>query len=263
LARPSPPAILSSISTSLEGQVALVTGSTRGIGRAIAERLATAGARVVVCARDQAAVAATVSELGRGAVGCVADLSRPEAAVSVVGCALDAFGRLDVLVNNAGTSMVSDSLELTAAQWERTLALNLGSVFFCSREAARHMLAAGGGSIVNIASLQAYAPLAGRAAYSASKGGVVALTMSLAVEWAPKIRVNAVAPGYVATPLIAGQIAKGELDAGTISSRTPLGRMARPEEIARAVLFLASDEASYVTGETLKVDGGWLAWSGI
>ena len=251
------------MSESLRGKVALVTGSTRGIGRAIAGRLAASGARVVVSARDRSAVDAVVGELGESAVGLPADLSRAGSARELVRAALEACGRLDVLVNNAGTAIAKDSLEFTPEEWERTLTLNLGSVFFCCQEAARHMLGADGGSIVNIASLQAYAAVPGRAAYAASKGGVIALTQSLAVEWAPTIRVNAVAPGYIATPLIASLVEQGRLDSGVLSRRAPLGRLGTPDEIGRAVVFLASDESSYVTGETLRVDGGWLAWAGI
>jgi 3-oxoacyl-[acyl-carrier protein] reductase len=250
-------------SRSLEGKVALVTGSTRGIGHAIAACLAGAGARVVVSARDPAAVEEAAREMGGDAVGIPGDLSHPAGARALVAGALGACGRLDVLVNNAGMAMVSDSLELTDEKWERTLSVDLGSVFFCSREAARHMLPAGGGAIVNVASIQAYAGVARRAAYAASKGGVVALTTALAVEWAPTVRVNAVAPAYVETPMIEDLMEAGAVDAEAIRARTPLRRMATPDEVGRAVLFLASEEASYVTGETLKVDGGWLAWAAI
>jgi len=125
------------------------------------------------------------------------------------------------------------------------------------------MLKRGGGSIVTISSLQAFAPLAGRVAYAAAKGGVVAMTRSLAAEWAPHVRVNSVAPGYVATPMVRELVAQGRVDPDAVNRRTPFGRMAEPAEVASAVLFLASDEASYITGETIMVDGGWVSSAGV
>jgi 3-oxoacyl-[acyl-carrier protein] reductase len=247
----------------LAGRTALVTGSTRGIGRAIAGALAAAGARVVVSSRDHAAVSDTAAEIGGGAVGIAADLATEEGPSTLVVAALGACGRLDVLVNNAGVPMAADSLELSSSDWRRTLEVDLSAVFFCSQEAGRHMLARGSGSIVNIASVQAFTPLARRVAYATAKAGVVGMTKSLAAEWAPAVRVNAIAPGYVATPMIEELVREGHVDREAVARRTPMRRMARPEEIASAVVFLASDAASYITGETLMVDGGWSSWAAI
>lgn len=247
----------------LSGRRALVTGSTRGIGRAVAEAMAAAGARVAVTSRDAAAAQAVAAELGGGAVGLGADLSREDGPSTLVGAAVEVLGGLDVLVNNAGMAMVAGAVELSPADWRRTIELDLSAVFFCAREAARFMLAQGSGAIVNVSSIQAFTPLARRVAYATAKAGVVGMTRALAAEWAPTVRVNAVAPGYVETQMVEELVRAGRLDAGAVAARTPLGRMARPEEIAAAVVFLASDAASYVTGETLMVDGGWTTWAAI
>jgi len=247
----------------LVGRVAVVTGSTRGIGRAIAERFVSEGARVVVNSRSAETAQAAALEIGGETVGVGADVGSAAGAQSVVDGALDAFGGLDVMVCNAGIAMPRDSLEISEDDWRRTLDVDLSGVFFCAQRAARVMLERGKGAIVTISSLQAFAPLARRAAYAAAKGGVVAMTRSLAAEWAPQVRVNSVAPGYVATPMVRELVAQGRVDPEAVSRRTPFGRMAEPAEIASAVLFLASDEASFITGETMMVDGGWVSSAGI
>jgi NAD(P)-dependent dehydrogenase (short-subunit alcohol dehydrogenase family) len=249
--------------TQLAGRTALVTGSTRGIGRAVAEALAAAGARVAVNSRDPAAARAVAAEIGAGAIGLAAALGGAEAAAGLVASALDALGSLDVLVNNAGMAMAAESVDLSPADWQRTLDLDLSAVFYCSQAAGRHMLGRGSGAIVNIASVQAFTPLARRVAYATAKAGVVGMTKSLAAEWAPTVRVNAVAPGYVATPMVEELVRAGRVDPAAVAARTPMKRMATPAEIAAAVLFLASDAAGYITGETLMVDGGWTAWAAI
>jgi 3-oxoacyl-[acyl-carrier protein] reductase len=255
--------VTSPAAPSLAGRTALVTGSTRGIGAAAARALAAAGVRVIVNSRDAAAVAEVAGQLGGGAVGIAADLGTPEAATRLVEDAVAAVGSLDILVNNAGMAMPAASTELAVADWQRTIDLDLSAVFYCSQAAARHMLERGSGAIVNVSSLQAFAPLARRVAYATAKAGVVGMTRSLAAEWAPRLRVNAVAPAYVATSMVEELVKAGRVDPAAVNARTPLGRMARPEEIASAIVFLASDAASYVTGETLMVDGGWMAWAGV
>jgi NAD(P)-dependent dehydrogenase (short-subunit alcohol dehydrogenase family) len=247
----------------LSGRTALVTGSSRGIGLAVARALAAAGARVVLNSRDAGAVRAAAEQVGNGAVGVAADLGSPAGAAGLVDAALDAVGSLDILVNNAGMAMAAESTELSTADWQRTIDLDLSAVFYCAQAAGRHMLARGSGAIVNLSSIQAFTPLARRVAYAASKAGVIGITKALAVEWAPAVRVNAVAPGYVATQMVDELVQAGRVDADAIAARTPMRRMAQPDEIAAAVLFLASDAAGYITGETLMVDGGWTSWAAI
>lgn len=247
----------------LAGKVAVVTGSTRGIGRAIAERFAAEGARVVVNSRSAASAEAAALEIGGEAVGVDADVGSAAGAQRVVDGALDAFGGVDVMVCNAGIPMPRDSLQISEDDWRRTLDVDLSRVFFCAQRAARVMVKRGAGAIVTISSLQAFAPLARRVAYAAAKGGVVAMTRSLAAEWAPYVRVNCVAPGYVATSMVQELVAQGRVDPEAVNRRTPFGRMAEPAEVASAVLFLASDEASFITGETIMVDGGWLSSAGL
>jgi NAD(P)-dependent dehydrogenase (short-subunit alcohol dehydrogenase family) len=244
----------------LEGKVAVITGSSRGIGHAVAEAYLRQGAKVVVNSRDQASAAAAAARLGEGALGIGADVSTEGGARSLVQGAVDALGRVDVLVNNAGIAAAANSTELSLEVWQKVVDLNMTAVFLCSRQAGIHMRDSGGGVIINTASLQAFSPFPRRLAYGATKAAVVMMTRILAAEWAPTIRVNAVAPGYVRTDMTESLREQGKIDFDAISRRTPLRRLAEPAELAGAYVYLASDEASFVTGETIAVDGGWSAF---
>lgn len=249
-------------SLQLDGKVAWVTGAGRGLGSAIALGLAAAGATVALTARTEIELAETLAKIdadgGRGAVlpGDVTDPGRMESVASSI---VDRFGRLDILVSNAGISPVlTRSEELALADWTRILDVNLTGAFICAQAAGRHMLAAGSGSIIGISSVHGRTGYPRLAAYAASKGGLEMLTRTLAIEWADRnVRVNAVAPGYFATAMTAGIRASAWSDA--LIQRIPLGKFGLPQQVVGAVLFLASDMSTYVTGTTVSVDGGWTA----
>ncbi len=239
----------------------VVTGAADGIGWACARRFAAEGARVVVADLRADAARARAAELGPQHLGLACDVTDEASAVACVKAVLEATGRIDVLVNNAGIGdQAGATVDQNVAAFDRVLGVHLRGTFLMSRECGRAMLAAGGGAIVNIASIAAAAGIPGRNAYGAAKAGIVAMTKSMGCEWAGQgVRVNAVAPGYVRTALVEELERKGALNVKAIHDRTPMGRMGRPEEIAEAIAFLASPQASYITGSVLNVDGGWIA----
>jgi NAD(P)-dependent dehydrogenase (short-subunit alcohol dehydrogenase family) len=247
-----------------QGRRALVTGGAAGIGRATARGLAAEGARVALLDIDGPrveAAAAALRETGAEAVALAGSVAEAEE-VAEAFAELDAhWGGLDILVNNAGVIGKRAALALTDEAWSRVMRINLDGVFYCAREAGRRMVAQGSGAIVNLGSIYSLVAAPERLAYCASKAAVAAMTRVLAIEWATHgVRVNAVAPGYVETDLIGAAVRAGELDTASLARRTPVGRLARPEEVARAILFLLDPANAYVTGHVLAVDGGWTAY---
>ena len=242
----------------LSGKTALVTGGSRGIGRAIAHRLATQGADVAFTYRGNEAAAASctdeLSALGRKAIAIQANATDPDAAEAVVKQVVDAFGKVDILVNNAGITRDDLIMRMSVEAFREVLETNLFGAFYMTKAVTRPMLKARGGRIVNITSVSGQAGQTGQANYSAAKAGLIGLTKATARELASRsITCNAVAPGFVLTELT--QDLPEALQA-EITSRTPLGRFGTTEEIANAVAFLASDEAAFITGQVLAVDGG-------
>lgn len=242
----------------LSGKSAVVTGASRGIGRAIALRLATQGADVAFSYRGNESAAsetsAAIKALGRRALAVQADVSDPESADALIKAALESFGKIDILVNNAGTTRDDLIMRMSLDDWRTVLETNLFGAFYAIKAVTRPMLKAKGGRIVNITSVSGQAGQTGQANYSSAKAGLIGLTKATARELASRnITCNAVAPGFVLTELT--QDLPENLQA-QINERTPLGRFGTVEEIADAVAFLASDEAAFITGQVLAVDGG-------
>ena len=240
------------------GRAVIVTGASRGIGLALAEGFVQAGASVAITGRDRSALAAAAQALGPSAHPIAGDVTKPEEVARLMQTVAELFGRLDVLVNNAGVGLVAPAESLALADWQRVVETDLTGAFLCSQAAAAHM--SSGSAIVNVGSLTSFLGFPQRAAYGAAKAGLLGLTRTLASEWGPRgIRVNCVIPGFIATRPVQELLKRGALDGPRIEGRTPLGRFGSPADLVGPTLFLASEAAHFITGADLAVDGGWLA----
>jgi NAD(P)-dependent dehydrogenase (short-subunit alcohol dehydrogenase family) len=249
----------------LDRKIAVVTGAAQGIGRAIVEEYVREGARPAILDLEGAAAEACAEELragGADARGYECDVSDRDSVFAAAECVAADLGPCDVLVNNAGIALMGPSLEFPEDQWRRSLDVMTTGVFFCCQAFGRQMVESGGGAIVNISSMNATVAFPMRLAYNAAKAAVKSMTEVLAIEWAEHgIRVNAIAPGVTRTALVDKAIRDGFVNEPAYVERTPLKRLGRPGEIAKAALYLASEEdSSFVTGHFLVVDGGWTAF---
>lgn len=249
----------------LKDRVAIITGAGKGIGQGIAKVFVQEGAKVVVVDWDEEAGKRTAEELrqaGGDAFFVKCDVSKEDQVKAMVQAALEKYGRIDILVNNAGVGVYKSVLDATSEDWDLCLGVNLKGVFLCSKYVIPHMQAIGKGVIINISSVHSAATVAGVAPYAASKGGVTALTRNMAIDYGPTIRVVAISPGWVLTPLIQS-IFNSYPDPAEqqriIEQRQVMKRIGRPEDIGYAAAFLASDEASFITGTEIFVDGGLTA----
>lgn len=246
----------------LSGKAAIVTGSTKGLGYGMAIGLAKAGADIVVVSRSQAdcdRVAAEITTMGRRAIGVSTDVGNLEQIQRLVDKTVSELGRIDILVNNAGTAVTKRAEELTEADWDRVVDVNLKGVFFCAQIVGRQMIKQKRGKIINVASIFGLVGDRAVVPYCASKGGVIQLTRVLALEWAKhNIQVNALAPGYVKTPMNEKELTDEKVLNHVLKS-IPVRRLGEIEDMAGPTIFLASEASNYMTGQVLVVDGGWTA----
>src|SRR6266581_3211503 len=254
----------SSPSRRLEGRVAVVTGSSGGIGHAIANEFAREGASVVINSRDAGRAESAASAMeheGLRASGFAADIRDPKQARALAEAAVERYGRLDVWVNNAGVNVIKPALELEPEEWAQVIDTNLSGCFYGAQAAARLMVPQKSGVIIQIGSIIGEVGLPRRVPYTAAKHGLIGLTKALGTEWAKdNVRVVCLDPGYISTGLAVKSQGGGAFTAADIERRTPMGRFGEAAEVARVAGFLASDDASYMTGSHVTVDGGWVAY---
>jgi len=247
----------------LTGKVAMVTGASKGLGKAMAAGLAKAGADLALCARnldDLRKAAAEVGKFGTRVETFPLDVLDRESIHEAVDSILSRFGRIDILVNNAGINIRKTVLDLSEEEWDSVLDTNLKGYFLVSQAVAPVMIRQGGGKVINLSSIFGAVGMNHQAAYAASKGGIVQLTKVMAIEWAgSNIQVNAIGPTYFETPLVAA-LRNDPERFRFINERTPMGRWGQPEELEGTVVFLASKASNFITGQTIYVDGGWTIW---
>jgi len=250
----------------LQGKIAVVTGAGNGIGKATAKLLSANGAAVIIADINLPAAEQVSEEIrasGGQSFAIHADVSQQEHVNKMFDFVTEQFGRLDILVNNVGDTIRKPTIEFTEEEWDRLFAINLKSTFMCSQRAGKLMLKQKSGAVVNISSIHGLGGISKRNPYATAKTAVNSFTRTLACEWAMDgVRVNSIAPGYILTSSLASAIDAGLLNQDDLIRRTPQGRMGSPEDIAEAVLFLVSDRASFITGITLYVDGGYSAYHG-
>ncbi|KGR88911.1 2-deoxy-D-gluconate 3-dehydrogenase [Ureibacillus massiliensis 4400831 = CIP 108448 = CCUG 49529] len=246
----------------IKGKKILITGGSKGIGKDIAIAFAKLGADVMISGRNAQDLEGTTNKLKEFNLNSfyeVADMQKVDDIYRMVDNTVTTLGGIDVLINNAGVNIPKPALEVTEEDWDRVLDTNLKGAFFCSQRAGKYMLEQGYGKIINIASQMAFVGYIDRSAYCSSKGGMVQLTKALAIEWAKEnIKVNAVAPTFIETDLTKKMFNNKEFYEDVLK-RIPLGKLSQPSDVTGAVVFLASDLSNYITGETIKVDGGWTA----